>query len=79
MPMVFPSRVVRAGIALTTAARHLEDPGGKQNLYELIQGTDVDTMAATAIFLARVVGSYCSDEVLQDVGLQTAGDRMVVL
>jgi hypothetical protein len=73
MPLYFPPRVGQEAIALATAARHLDEPGGHEKLLELIQGLPCASVHMAALVLARMVGFQYDDEKLQDLALQAVG------
>ena len=79
MPAVMPARVMRSAVALATAARHMDDDGGREKLIELIEGITTTDLAITALCLARITGIQNSDESLQVLGMQCLEDKVVML
>ncbi len=70
MPLFLPSGILRHAVALTTACRNLDEPGGGQKLIDLVRGTDCATNQLALLALARLLGEYLTDEGLQEFGLR---------
>jgi len=79
MPAVVPARVARTSIAMVTAARHLDEPGGRERLLELVDQIPTTDLCVVAVCLSRILGLRCTDEELQQTALSVSGDKPVLM
>ena len=79
MPSMVPSSAVRNAVAMATAARHIDDEGGRPKLLELIDALDNTELMVAGLVLARIVGLSNTDEQLHGLGLQCTDDHVVML
>ena len=79
MPAVVPAQALRNAVALSTAARHLDCPGGRDKLLELTGAMTAVELSVAALVLARLVGASNTDEQLQALGSQCLDDGMILL
>jgi len=70
--MYVPSRIVRHAIAMTTAARHADEPGGRDKLTAVLNGEDCVTNRLALVTVARLLAGHVTDEQLQEAGLELA-------
>jgi len=79
MPALVPSSAVRNAVALSTAAKHLDDEGGREKLMGLVTALDNTELMVAGLVLARIVGLSNTDEQLHGLGLDCAEDQVVML
>lgn len=79
MPFLAPPAALRNAVALATAARHVDEPGGKEKFLETTAAMTNDELLTAGMVLARLMGISTPEEVLQNIGLQASGDTLVAL
>ena len=79
MPVFAPARSLAASVALTTAAMHIADEGGKDKLLELVASLDGYEIGTASIVLARLLALHCDDDHLQGLGRLAAQGGVVVI
>ena len=78
MPMIVPTRVMRDAVALATAAKNIDEPGGKQKLLDILPMIDASSLYRVTLALARLAGLNTDEETLQRIGQDIAVDHDVI-
>jgi hypothetical protein len=70
MPAFMPAEALGTAVGLATAAMHIDEPGGREKLTELVDGLTAQELQISAIVLARLLALHCDDRHLQEIGVQ---------